>query len=600
MRHQLVYPVILSISISMYYGINFHTFSKTIYAYLPVFIIYISFFLSEIFLVKKKTFLILNLILIISSLAYVVLSRFYGYSLVSTYFSSMLFCVFFATYLAVFESWRIVSYTFNHGGENYSKDEEKGKNYYYATQLGIAISLILLPIGFIFSTYGIIFLLGFILHSLTSFYYWNMQGKTPQNISKSDWIPQKLFFGFTIIAIIVLDTFNTIQPESSIMAGFISFGGFAVLLATYLAILSFSNDIKKSEDNGKSIFDRMVIFYKNNPFRIVTLLSFIFCFIFLIVKDISSFGDISTRINYVYLVFSLYLILGIIYEIVKPNKKNKPVSSTSISLFLGIFKLTRFFVSFFIYLIIAIPLLLNGHGIFDSLFIPIPILLAVMGGFSLNDYFDYYRDLVNKPYRAIPTGKLTKEMALKLSAGLLTLSICFSIIISNSLFQLLLYFLSIAGVIFYNYIVNKFAYSKTIFTSLLCNIPFFLLINILDYPNIYLFLPIGGIFFIIGRELLMDILDFDGDIKSNIRTIPILIGIQKTKYIAFLLQFVGLALIIPLILYRQDNILFIVTIILLIIYMFMIISWHLFNNRRRLSIIKLMWVQMLASILFLI
>ena len=161
-------------------------------------------------------------------------------------------------------------------------------------------------------------------------------------------------------------------------------------------------------------------------------------------------------------------------------------------------------------------------------------------------------------------------------------------------------YISVVGVISYNHIVSKFAFSKTIFTSLLCNIPFILLINILDYPNIYLFLIIGGILFIIGRELLMDILDESGDLKSNIRTIPIIIGSQKAKYIAFISQVLGLAFTIPLVTYLHNYFLFLATIILFILYLVMIIGWHLFNQQGRLSIIKLMWIQMLASILFFI
>ena len=94
--------------------------------------------------------------------------------------------------MAVFESWRITSFVAKRNIQTKSKIEvtrnEKNKiqglsdnsqehvdqatQYYLAALLALTLSLITIPFGYIFIGYGNIFIVGFIIHGLGSFYYW--------------------------------------------------------------------------------------------------------------------------------------------------------------------------------------------------------------------------------------------------------------------------------------------------------------------------------------------------------------------------------------------------------------------------------------------
>ena len=177
--------------------------------------------------------------------------------------------------------------------------------------------------------------------------------------------------------------------------------------------------------------------------------------------------------------------------------------------------------------------------------ISIPIILAMIvvffetaAGNVINDYFDYKIDLINKPERPLPSGRISLKNG-KYYAYFLFLAgtICgflISLLTNNWIpFAIVL----IADVILYLY-----AYTlKT--TPLIGNLTVAFMTGFgfvfggftLNNPNIIMIsLYLGFFAFVMttAREIVKDIEDIEGDKADGAKTLPILIGAKKPALLA--------------------------------------------------------------------
>lgn len=202
---------------------------------------------------------------------------------------------------------------------------------------------------------------------------------------------------------------------------------------------------------------------------------------------------------------------------------------------LGILLIVRVFTSGLISLAVFLPLYWAGEGIGTSLYSSIPFLCAAAGGFAMNDYYDLPKDRINKPYRALPSGRVSARAAYLFGVALIVAACLASFIVYRNRLQLLLYLGSIIGVGIYNVVVKYISLSKTVLTAAISVLPLFYVTTTLAYPPVYLLVPIGGLFFLLGRELLMDVRDINGDRLARMKTLPMIIGSRATARAAFLL-----------------------------------------------------------------
>jgi len=177
---------------------------------------------------------------------------------------------------------------------------------------------------------------------------------------------------------------------------------------------------------------------------------------------------------------------------------------------------------------------------------PVPLLVAVVilvtgAGNVINDYFDYEIDRVNRPDRPIPastvslTGARTYALLLFLAGVLLsfgTTLLCALMAVVNALLLVLyaarLKAIPLAG----NLAVSYLAASIFVFGGALSGI-----------PGVMTTLPIAAITFLgmVARELLKDGEDIEGDQAGGARTLPMVIGVQKTGWLACLFALAGIA-----------------------------------------------------------
>ncbi len=187
--------------------------------------------------------------------------------------------------------------------------------------------------------------------------------------------------------------------------------------------------------------------------------------------------------------------------------------------------------------------------------ISIPIILAMItvffetaAGNVINDYFDYNIDLINKPDRPIPSGRISLTNGRNYGYFLfLAGTICGFLISFLTDNWIPFIIVLIADVILYLY-----AYTlKT--TPLIGNLAVGFMTGFgfvfggftLNNPNIIMTsLYLGFFAFVMttAREIVKDIEDIEGDKADGAKTLPILIGVKKPAILAVALIIIDSAL----------------------------------------------------------
>src|SRR5262249_10518317 len=116
-------------------------------------------------------------------------------------------------------------------------------------------------------------------------------------------------------------------------------------------------------------------------------------------------------------VFDLYLIftvLAIAYLIfVRGSKENR---SGLIQRATAVLLLVRSFTSLAVGTSVCLALFSRTGRLAESAMFSVPFVLACMGGFALNDFFDQHNDAINRPYRAIPSKILSSRQVVVIGA----------------------------------------------------------------------------------------------------------------------------------------------------------------------------------------
>jgi 4-hydroxybenzoate polyprenyltransferase and related prenyltransferases len=216
-------------------------------------------------------------------------------------------------------------------------------------------------------------------------------------------------------------------------------------------------------------------------------------------------------------------------------------------------------------------------AIIDKTF-SIPIILAMIAVFFetaagnvINDYFDYKIDLINKPERPLPSGRISLKSG-KYYAYLLFIAgtICGFLIsyLTNNWIPFII--VLIADVILYLYAYKL----KT--TPLLGNLTVGFMTGFgfvfggfsINHPSIIMTSIFLGFFAFVmttAREIVKDIEDVEGDKADGARTLPILIGNKKPAMLAAVLIVIDSALCPLLYYYHIFGVLYLVVIAIAVI-----------------------------------
>ncbi|MDV7188257.1 UbiA family prenyltransferase [Lutibacter sp. TH_r2] len=208
-----------------------------------------------------------------------------------------------------------------------------------------------------------------------------------------------------------------------------------------------------------------------------------------------------------------------------------------------------FLIYFFLFPSFKVNITLTHLHFFVLLF---ATLLITSAGYIINNIFDIESDKLNKPKKLIVSNLITVEKAKKYYLFINTLGIilgiglCLQIEKPNLVFifilvPLLLYY--------YSKKLQKIALVGNILVSLLIAFSIYMLalfekssINNSVYL-IILTLSIFSFILNITREIIKDIIDIKGDFNCGLQTLPIILGIKRSSYVAMFFIFISIVLL---------------------------------------------------------
>lgn len=184
-----------------------------------------------------------------------------------------------------------------------------------------------------------------------------------------------------------------------------------------------------------------------------------------------------------------------------------------------------------------------------------PIILAMLAVFFetaagnvINDYFDYNIDLVNKPERPIPSGRISLKNGRNYAYLLFALgTVCGFMIsfITNNWIPFMIVLLADVVLYLYAYKLKSTPLLGNLAVGFMTGFGFVFGGFTLNNPNIIITSIYLGFFAFVmttARELVKDIEDVEGDKLEGARTLPILYGERTTAILAAILIIIDCAL----------------------------------------------------------
>jgi 4-hydroxybenzoate polyprenyltransferase len=199
---------------------------------------------------------------------------------------------------------------------------------------------------------------------------------------------------------------------------------------------------------------------------------------------------------------------------------------------------------------------------FEFILFVLSVLLITAGGYIVNDLYDVQIDRINKPHKTYVGNTISKSAAWKLYLGLtfigttLAIYLCIKKRLPG---HVIYYLIGIACLYFYSSYFQKKALIGNVIVAFLGGALIYLTYsfdvrfpkNYFDYKAPLLtatLLRIFDIKFYIGfsflgtliREIIKDLEDINGDYNLNYKTLPIILGVKRTRNITIVLSVIFL------------------------------------------------------------
>ena len=196
--------------------------------------------------------------------------------------------------------------------------------------------------------------------------------------------------------------------------------------------------------------------------------------------------------------------------------------------------------------ILISSLIIKYEGPAISVILPVfVVMFFTIGANTLNDYFDYEIDKINRPDRAISSGLVLRNQALILSLFSFIIGALIALRLNKDS-QLLSIGVSLPLIIAYNVKLKNYPLIGNIIVSLILAMSFIYagLVFKKTEPLIIPALLAFGLTLI--REIVKDLADIKGDKSAGLMTFPIVYGKKKTIILCTILSlFLGIGSFIP-------------------------------------------------------
>lgn len=198
---------------------------------------------------------------------------------------------------------------------------------------------------------------------------------------------------------------------------------------------------------------------------------------------------------------------------------------------------------------------------------------TIAGGYIINNFYDYEKDLINRPQKSMLDRLVGQNTKLSLYFVLNFLAVIMASYVS---FRAVIFFsIYIFGIWFYSHKLKKLPIIGNLTSAILTITPFFAVFIYYKNFETVIFVHATFLFLIIAmRELTKDLENIKGDLALNYKTIPIVYGEKSSKImltILVLLTLIPTYLLIFNFSIGRMNYFFYSSIILLIV--FMLLLW---------------------------
>ena len=175
----------------------------------------------------------------------------------------------------------------------------------------------------------------------------------------------------------------------------------------------------------------------------------------------------------------------------------------------------------------------------ESFVVSLTMTALCMFGFVINDICDFQKDLKSeRSDKLLSSRKLNLNQAISLCVFLLMFGFSPLIIVFGYEFSqdfLLLVFL----LCLYSPFSDKVPVAKGLFTAILCMSPAYYA-NVLAGEGIVAFpIFVFGVLFFVGRELTLDSIDYERDLRSGVRTLAVVLGKNLSQYLGWVIMIIG-------------------------------------------------------------
>jgi 4-hydroxybenzoate polyprenyltransferase len=205
--------------------------------------------------------------------------------------------------------------------------------------------------------------------------------------------------------------------------------------------------------------------------------------------------------------------------------------------------------------------------------------IAIASGYIINNFYDYEKDLINKPLKSKIDKVVRKRTKLSLYITLNFLCIYTSSLVS---WRAVLFFSIYIFIIWlYSHKLKRILFVGNIVSSILSVIPF--LIILIYYKNFELIIFMYAIFLFLVvymREIIKDLENIKGDFTLNYRTIPVVYGEQLSKYLLMVISFIVVVIVCFLLTFFDTGMMYYYYYLsILILLLFTIILWK-YNSKK--------------------
>ena len=174
--------------------------------------------------------------------------------------------------------------------------------------------------------------------------------------------------------------------------------------------------------------------------------------------------------------------------------------------------------------------------------------ISIASGYIINNFYDYEKDIINRPIRSNIDRSIRKRTKLNLYFSLNLLCIILSLFIS---IRAVIFFLMYNIILWlYSHKLKKILILGNVLSSLLTITPFFAIF--LYYKNFSTIIAVYALFLffiILAKDLVKDLENLKGDFTLNYKTIAVVYGEKFSKIAINTIIIINYIIVISLILY---------------------------------------------------